>query len=89
MIGYFEDEAVKSYTEYLGLGENGTVMNIRAPRIAIEYYNLKKDARLSDLIISVRADEMHHAEVNHDYANDVQSKSSKKEMNDDLKKEVA
>ena len=89
MIGYFEDEAVKSYTEYLDLVENGTVMNIRAPRIAIEYYNLKKDARLSDLIISVRADEMHHAEVNHDYANDVQSKSSKKVMNDDLKKEVA
>ena len=89
MIGYFEDEAVKSYTEYLDLVENGTVMNIRAPRIAIEYYNLKKDARLSDLIISVRADEMHHAEVNHDYANDLQSKSSKKEMNDDLKKEVA
>ena len=89
MIGYFEDEAVKSYTEYLDLVENGTVMNIRAPRIAIEYYNLKKDARLSDLIISVRADEMHHAEVNHDYANDLQSKSSKKEINDDLKKEVA
>ena len=89
MIGYFEDEAVKSYTEYLDLVENGTVMNIRAPRIAIEYYNLKKDARLSDLIISVRADEMHHAEVNHDYANDLESKSSKKEINDDLKKEVA
>ena len=89
MIGYFEDEAVKSYTEYLDLVENGTVMNIRAPRIAIEYYNLKKDARLSDLIISVRADEMHHAEVNHDYANDLQSKSSNKEMKEDLKKEVA
>ena len=89
MIGYFEDEAVKSYTEYLDLVENGTVMNIRAPRIAIEYYNLTKDARLSDLIISVRADEMHHAEVNHDYANDLQSKSSNKEMNEDLKKEVA
>ncbi len=89
MIGYFEDEAVKSYTEYLDLVENGTVINIRAPRIAIEYYNLKKDARLSDLIISVRADEMHHAEVNHDYANDLQSKSSNKEMNEDLKKEVA
>ena len=32
---------------------------------------------------------MHHAEVNHDYANDLQTKSSKKEINDDLKKEVA
>ena len=57
MIGYFEDEAVKSYTEYLELVKNGKVMNIRAPKIAIEYYNLKKDARLTDLIISVRADE--------------------------------
>ena len=60
MIGYFEDEAVKSYTEYLDLVKKGKVMNIRAPKLAIEYYNLKKDAKLSDLIISVRADEMHH-----------------------------
>ena len=51
MIGYFEDEAVKSYTEYLHLVQSGKVMNTRAPKIAIEYYNLKNDARLSDLII--------------------------------------
>tara|TARA_Y100001935_G_scaffold60679_1_gene50835 strand:- start:131 stop:760 length:630 start_codon:yes stop_codon:yes gene_type:complete len=80
MIGYFEDEAVKSYTEYLELVKNGKVMNIRAPKLAIEYYNLKKDARLSDLIISVRADEMHHAEVNHDYADNLSRKVSKKAL---------
>ena len=78
MIGYFEDEAVKSYTEYLDLVQNGKVMNIRAPQIAIDYYNLKKDARLSDLIISVRADEMHHADVNHSYADNLSSKVSRK-----------
>ena len=78
MIGYFEDEAVKSYTEYLDLVQNGKVMNIRAPQIAIDYYNLKKDARLSDLIISVRADEMHHADVNHSYADNLNQKVSKK-----------
>tara|TARA_B100000900_G_scaffold20521_1_gene15938 strand:+ start:164 stop:805 length:642 start_codon:yes stop_codon:yes gene_type:complete len=89
MIGYFEDEAVKSYTEYLKLVEDGKVMNIRAPKLAIEYYNLKKDARLSDLIISVRADEMHHAEVNHDYANNLQRKAPKETINQDLDKEVA
>ena len=89
MIGYFEDEAVKSYTEYLKLVEDGKVMNIRAPKLAIEYYNLKKDARLSDLIISVRADEMHHAEVNHDYADNLQSKAPKEIINQDLDKEVA
>jgi ubiquinol oxidase len=78
MIGYFEDEAVKSYTEYLDLVQNGRVMNIRAPQIAIDYYNLKKDARLSDLIISVRADEMHHADVNHSYADNLNQRVSKK-----------
>ena len=55
MIGYFEDEAVKSYTEYLNLVESGKVINIRAPKIAIDYYNLHKDAQLSDLITCVRA----------------------------------
>ena len=78
MIGYFEDEAVKSYTEYLDLVQRGKVMNIRAPQIAIEYYNLKKNARLSDLIISVRADEMHHADVNHSYADNLDRKVSRK-----------
>ena len=68
MIGYFEDEAVKSYTEYLELVECGLVMNINAPKIAIDYYGLSKKAKLSDLIKSVRADEMHHSEVNHSYA---------------------
>ena len=77
MIGYFEDEAVKSYTEYLHLVQSGKVMNIRAPKIAIEYYNLKNDARLSDLIISVRADEMHHSEVNHSYADNFDKKYRK------------
>ena len=42
------------------------------------YYNLKKDARLSDLIISVRADEMHHADVNHSYADNLNQRVSKK-----------
>ena len=76
MIGYFEDEAVKSYTEYLELVENGLVMNIRAPKIAIDYYGLPKKARLSDLIRSVRADEMHHSEVNHSYADNLDNASS-------------
>ena len=84
MIGYFEDEAVKSYTEYLKLVENGSVMNIRAPKLAIEYYKLNKNARLSDLIISVRADEMHHSEVNHSYADNLNLSSSKNLSSDDV-----
>ncbi|MDA9661937.1 alternative oxidase [Pseudomonadota bacterium] len=69
MIGYFEDEAVKSYTEYLEIVEAGKVENTPAPHIAINYYKLGSDAKLSDLIRRVRADEQHHSEKNHHYAN--------------------
>ena len=68
MIGYFEEEAVRSYTDYLAMVENGEVENVPAPELAIKYYKMKKSAKLSDLIIKVRADEMHHSEVNHSFA---------------------
>ncbi len=68
MIGYFEEEAVKSYTEYLAMVESGEVENVPAPELAIKYYKMKKNAKLSDLIKKVRADEKHHSKVNHRYA---------------------
>ncbi len=71
MIGYFEDEAVASYSEYLKLVESGEIENIAAPKLAIDYYGMKEDAKLSDLIIKVRADEMHHSDTNHKYAEDL------------------
>ena len=71
MIGYFEDEAVESYSEYLRLVQSGVIENIAAPKLAIDYYNLQSDAKLSDLIERVRADEMHHSETNHSYAEDL------------------
>ena len=69
MIAYFEEEAVISYTDYLGLVESGEVENVPAPQLAINYYKMSSDAKLSDLIRKVRADEQHHSEVNHRYAN--------------------
>lgn len=68
MIAYFEEEAVHSYTEYLGLVESGAMENVPAPQLAIEYYHMSADAKLADLIKHVRADEQHHSEVNHRYA---------------------
>ena len=68
MIAYFEEEAVRSYTDYLAMVENGEVENVPAPQLAIDYYKMKKTARLSDLIKYVRADEEHHSKVNHKYA---------------------
>ena len=71
MIGYFEDEAVSSYSEYLKMVESGKVENTPAPHLAISYYQLGANAKLSDLIKCVRADEQHHSETNHSYANNL------------------
>ena len=71
MIGYFEDEAVKSYTEYLTLVEQGKLENFQAPLLAINYYDLDRNAKLSDLIKAVRNDEEKHSLVNHAYANTI------------------
>ena len=68
MIAYFEEEAVLSYTEYLELVESGTMENVPAPQLAIDYYGMNANAKLADLIKHVRADEQHHSEVNHRYA---------------------
>ena len=67
VIGYFEEEAVYSYTQYLAEVEAGKQENIPAPQIAIDYWNLDADARLSDVIIAVRADEAEHRDVNHGF----------------------
>jgi ubiquinol oxidase len=68
VVGYFEEEAVISYTEFLAEVESGRRENEPAPRLAIDYWGLPEDARLSDVIIAVRADEAGHRDVNHGFA---------------------
>ena len=70
MVHYFEEEAVRSYTDYLSLVESGEIENIPAPQLAIDYYKLPKKALLSDMIKKVRADEQKHSEVNLRLSND-------------------
>lgn len=69
VVGYFEEEAVISYTEYLAGINNGKYDNVPAPKIAIDYWKLCADARLREVIIAVRNDEASHRDVNHDFAN--------------------
>jgi ubiquinol oxidase len=68
VVGYFEEEAVYSYTEYLKAIDDGTIANVAAPQIAIDYWKLAPDARLRDVIMAIRADEAHHRDVNHGFA---------------------
>ena len=68
MVGYFEEQAVISYTQYLDQIDSGETDNRPAPSIAIQYYDLGPDATLRDVIIAVRADEEGHAHENHSMA---------------------
>lgn len=68
LVGYFEEEAVVSYTDYLRQIDAGKVPNGPAPQIAIDYWRLAPDARLRDVVIAVRADEAGHRDVNHQFA---------------------
>ena len=71
MVGYFEEQACISYTEYLKEIDEGRTENIKAPKIAIDYYNLDKDATLRDVVIAVRKDEEGHRDVNHEMADQI------------------
>jgi ubiquinol oxidase len=68
VVGYLEEEAVYSYTEYLAGVDDGSYANVPAPEVAIDYWNLSPDACLRDVIIVVRADEAQHRDVNHEFA---------------------
>lgn len=69
VVGYFEEEAVTSYTMYLAEIDAGRAENVPAPAIARHYWKLADDASLRDVILVVRADEAHHRDVNHGFAN--------------------
>jgi ubiquinol oxidase len=71
VVGYFEEEAVISYTHYLAEIDEGRSENVAAPQIALTYWNLPADARLRDVVEVVRADEAHHRDVNHGFANEL------------------
>nr|QEQ43006.1 mitochondrial alternative oxidase [Nymphaea alba] len=70
VVGYLEEEAIHSYTEFLKDLDSGAIPNVPAPAIAIDYWRLPKDARLKDVVLVIRADEAHHRDVNH-FASDL------------------
>lgn len=69
IVGYFEEEAVVSYTQYLEEIDAGKHENVPAPQIAIDYWNLPADARLRDVVVTIREDEASHRNLNHEFAN--------------------
>jgi ubiquinol oxidase len=79
IVGYFEEEAVISYSQYLKEVEDGKIENVKAPKIAIDYWNLPLNSKLKDVIKVVRDDEAGHRDVNHSYANILNKKEDPNE----------
>jgi ubiquinol oxidase len=67
-VGYLEEEAIHSYTEYLAGVDDGSYANIPAPQIAIDYWQLSINSSLREVILHVRDDEVRHREANHEFA---------------------
>lgn len=74
VVGYFEEEAVRSYTDYLTEIDAGNLENVPAPQIAIDYWSMDASARLRDVVLVVRADEAGHRDRNHGFADAINSK---------------
>lgn len=70
VVGYFEEEAIRSYEHYKHLVETGVHENIQAPDIAVTYWELSSSATLLDMIEATIKDEKVHRDVNHAFAND-------------------
>jgi len=87
IVGYFEEEAVISYTEYLNEIEEGKIENIKAPEIAINYWNLPLNSRLKDVVKVIRDDEAGHRDVNHSFADILNAKNTKKVLDEEDEKE--
>lgn len=71
-VGHLEEEAVLTYTRCIKELEEGRIpewSDKAAPQIAIDYWRLKPDAKLLDVIYAVRSDESTHRFVNHSLAN--------------------
>lgn len=67
-VGYLEEEAVISYSQYLKEVEEGRIPNINTPSIAQSYWGLENNSTLTDLIQVIRQDECRHRDKNHGFA---------------------
>ena len=71
VVGYLEEEAVVSYSQYLEEIDAGRQENVPAPQIALDYWGLPEGSRLRDVVLVVREDEARHRDTNHDFADQI------------------
>lgn len=71
MVGYLEEEACVSYTEFLKIIDAGDYPNKDIPQWSKEYWKLPTDAKLRELVVAIREDEAGHRDVNHEFAEEL------------------
>merc|ERR1712150_7852 len=67
-VGYLEEQAVITYTDIIETMDASKLpmwSHLPAPEIAVNYWNMRSDAMMRDVILAIRADEAHHRSVNH------------------------
>ncbi|MBR7779404.1 alternative oxidase [Undibacterium rugosum] len=89
LVGYFEEEAVVSYTHYLNEIDAGRSPDVAAPAIALQYWGLPGNATLRDVVLVVRADEAHHRDVNHSFAAQLGDHTGHSAINPGLNSDLA
>jgi ubiquinol oxidase len=73
IVGYFAEDAVRGYGQYLEEIRGGRQENPPAPAFAVAYWNLSPDARLADVIRAMQDDEAIHRDINHSFADALES----------------
>jgi ubiquinol oxidase len=68
LVGYIEEEACLSYSQYHTMIVDGTVPNIEVPSHLLAYWHLPETSRLKELVLAVRDDEARHRDANHSRA---------------------
>jgi ubiquinol oxidase len=68
LAGYLSEESVRGYSHYLERIDSGAQENRAAPASAVAYWSLSPDARLTDMILTMREDEAIHRDIHHAFA---------------------
>jgi ubiquinol oxidase len=71
MVGYLEEEACVSYTEFLKMIDSEKYPNKEIPEWAKKYWKLEPNAKLRELVVAIREDEAGHRDVNHGFAEEL------------------
>jgi ubiquinol oxidase len=68
LAGYISEQAIEGYTRYLDRLAEGVQPDVAAPIFAIDYWHLSPDAKLSEMLVSMRQDEAIHRDIQHAFA---------------------